>query len=511
MNEIRNRKLRNSKRRIKNRLRARDWTAQEEPMLSASNVHYEATGRSRGLSNGGIGAIHKLCSKTGLIDELNDKLNLLKVHLPYHESDHVLNIAYNLLSGGRNLEDIELLRNNEVYLDALGAQRIPDPTTAGDFCRRFDCEDVEELMDIINETRLKVWREQPEEFFDEAVLEADGTIVPTTGECKEGMDLSYKGIWGFHPLLVSLANTKEPLYLVNRGGNSNSSEGVTHRFDSAIELCKRAGFKKITLRGDTAFSQTEYLDEWDEDGIRFVFGYKASPNLITIAESLENREWKRLRRPEKYEVKTEPRTRPENVKERVVREREFQNIRLDSEQVAEFGYQPGRCKETYRIVVIRKNLSVEKGENVLFDDIRYFFYITNDWEAKAEEIVFEANSRCDQENLIEQLKNGASALKAPVNDLVSNWAYMVCASLAWTLKTWFALSLDEKGRWKDKHKEEKERVLAMEFQTFLNAFMLIPAQIVRQGRKIIYRFLAWNQWQHVFFRLFDRLQANAFY
>lgn len=508
----RNRKLKNSKRRIEHRLGERNWNDQEEPMFRGSNIHYEASGgRVRGLSCGGIGAIHELSRRTGLIEGIDENVKLLKVHLPYHESDHVLNIAYNILSGGRRLEDIELLRNNEVYLEALGTQRIPDPTTAGDFFRRFQGADVESLMRAINEARLRVWQEQPEEFFEEAVIEADGSLVPTTGECKEGMDISYNGIWGFHPLVVSLANTQEPLYLENRSGNRSSSEGAAHRFDQAIELCTRAGFKKITIRGDSDFSHTRYFDEWSEDRVRFVFGYDASPNLVEIAESLEQTKWKRLKRLEKYEVQTEPRACPENVKERIIRERQFTNIRLCSEDVAEFGYQPGRCKETYRMVVIRKNLSVEKGENALFDDVRYFFYVTNDWEMETHEVVVEANARCNQENLIEQLKNGVPALKAPVDNLLSNWAYMVCASLAWTLKAWFALTLPEKGRWKDKYADEKQRVLSMEFKTFLNAFMLIPAQIIRQGRKLIYRFLSWNPWQHIFFRFFDQLHARAFY
>ena len=124
----------------------------------------------------------------------------------------------------------------------------------------------------------------------------------------------------------------------------------------------------------------------------------------------------------------------------------------------------------------------------------------------AEAIVFLANGRCNQENLIEQLKNGAHALHAPVNTLVSNWAYMVMASLAWTLKAWYALVLPETGRWKDKHKAEKQTVLRMEFKRFVNAFVQVPCQIVRAGRRIVYRLLAWNPWQHVFLRAVDALQ-----
>jgi len=476
-------------------------------MLSASNIHYELGDRVQGLGTGGIGAIHLLARRTGLIEAIDRHLHLLQIHQPYHESDHVLNIAYNVLCGGTCLEDIELRRNDEVYLDALGAERIPDPTTAGDFCRRFDEVDVHVLMDVINEIRRGVWQQQPARFFDEAIIDVDGVMAPTTGECKQGMDISYKGEWGYHPLLVSLANTAEPLFIMNRSGNRPSHEGAADYLDGAGRLCTEAGFKRILFRGDTDFSQTRHLDGWDTAGYRFIFGVDAKSNLVAEAENLPEEAWKRLERPAKYSVKTTPRARPVNEKERVVRQREFTNIRLDSEDVASFDYRPWHCKKTYRIVVVRKNLSVERGEQALFDDVRYFFYLTNDRERSASEVVFSANGRCDQENLIEQLKNGVRALHAPVDNLVSNWAYMVLASLAWTLKAWFALSLPETGRWEAKYRSEKRCVLRMKFKTFLNAFMRVPCQIVRTGRRIVYRLLAWNPWQHVFLRGVDVLRC----
>jgi hypothetical protein len=476
-----------------------EWSAQANPMFSARNIHYELSDRTRGLDIGGIGVMHRLALQTGLVEEIDQRVSVLKVHLPYHESDHVLNIAYNALCGGTCLEDIELRRNNEVFLDALGAQRIPDPTTAGDFCRRFEAPDVEDLMTATNEARLRVWAQQPAEFFAEATIEADGTMALTTGECKEGMDVSYNGTWGFHPLVVSLANTGEPLFLVNRSANRPSHEGAAERFDQALALCRRAGFRKVTFRGDTDFSQTTYLDGWDAEGVRFVFGIDARANLIAAAAALPKRIWERLKRPAKYEVATEMRRRPENVKDIKVIERGFRNIRLRSEDVATFSYSPMACKKTYRIVVVRKNLSIEQGGLCLFDDIRYFFYITNDLEASAAEIVFEANARCNQENLIAQL-HGVHATRMPVDTLLSNWAYMVMASLAWTLKAWFALLLPERGRWRERYSQEKQEVLRMEFRTFLNAFMRVPAQVVRMGRRIVFRLLSWNRWQHVFLR-----------
>lgn len=196
MKKITRQNLRNGKRRIARRLKNTKRKSRRGPVFTTGKLAYEIAARSSGIAVGGIGAIHRLAHKSGLVKEIDSRLNLLKIHNPYCESDHVLNIAYNILAGGTCLEDLELLRNNENYLDALGAASIPDPTTAGDFCRRFEAIDVEILEDAINESRLRIWRDQPESFFEEAIIDADGTIAPTTGECKQGMDMSYKGEWG---------------------------------------------------------------------------------------------------------------------------------------------------------------------------------------------------------------------------------------------------------------------------------------------------------------------------
>jgi hypothetical protein len=506
VNRITRRRLAKRKRRIQHRLRKIHWSDQSRPMFSASNIRYEVSDRARAIGFGGIGAIHLLARQSGLIAAIDKRLALLKFHVPYHESDHILNFAYNILSGGTCIEDIELLRTDESYLDAVGAQRIPDPTTAGDFCRRFSSSDVENLMDAINDVRVKVWKRQPGEFFDEAIIEADGVLASTTGQCKEGMDISYKGDWGYHPLVVSLANTAEPLFLVNRSGNRPSHDGASYWIDKSIDVCRRAGFRTILLRGDTDFSQTAHLDRWDAGGVGFVFGIDAMANLVKIAESLPQKAWKRLKRPARYEVKTSPRRRPANVKEEIVVARDFENIRLFSEMTAQFDYRPTACSKTYRIVVLCKNLTVSRGENMLFDDVRYFFYITNDRTSSAKEIVLSANGRCDQENLNAQLSGGVRAMRMPVDNLVSNWAYMVMSSLAWTLKAWLALVLPERGRWKDKYKAEKHAILRMEFKTFLNALMRLPCQIVRTGRRIVYRLLSWNRWQPVLLRAVESLR-----
>jgi Transposase DDE domain group 1 len=500
-------RLEESKRRIDARLDKNDLSGAEEPMYTASNIHYEQAERTRGISHGGIGSIHLLARQIGLIDAINNHLHVLKIHLPFHESDHVLNLAYNPLCGGTCLEDIELRRNDEVFLDALGARRIPDPTTAGDFCRRFKEQDIWELQAAYDEARLNVWATQPARFFKQATIDMDGTLVGTAGNCKEGMDIAYEGTWGYHPLVFTLAETGEVLSLINRSGNRPSHEGAAAEVDRRLAFCFSAGFRKALLRGDTDFSQTEHLDRWNANPrVRFIFGYNSLPNLEALANDLGSNAWKKLLRPERYEVKTKRRQRPDNVKEKIVRERKFDVLRLKSEEVAEFTYRPIACATTYRMIVVRKNVSNEKGEQRLLDEIRYFFYLTNDWTSGAADIVFLANDRCNQENLLAQLKGGCRALQAPVDNLLSNWAYMMMTALAWNLKAWWGLKLREPaGRSHEQTRSEKKWVLRLEFKKFVQAFVQIPCQIVRTGRRIVFRLLCWNAHQGIFFRLLDAL------
>jgi hypothetical protein len=500
--------LRERRQRVLNRIENRHEAERDQPMMTATNIHYELAGRVQGLAAGGIGAMLLLARKTGLINDIDHNLHLLKRHLPYHESDHLLNIALNILAGGTHIEHLELRRNDEVYLDALGAQRIPDPTTEGDFCRRFAESDVVTLMDVINKVRLRVWSQQPAAFFNQAILDVDGSLVPTDAECKEGVDIAYNGTWCYHPLLISLANTAEPLYLINRSGNRPSHDNAAAPLDKMIDLCRRAGFTRILVRGDTDFTQTRHLDRWDQAGdVRFIFGFDAHHTLKGMADDLPAEAYYFLERDPRYVIKTVPRQRPERIKPEIVKKRGFKTINLIEEMIAEFDYRPVACKKSYRVIVLRKKLGIDQGQLRLFEEYRYFFYITNDRKTPAAQIVFSANDRCNQENLIAQLKGGVHALSTPVDDLVSNWAYMVMASVAWSLKAWSALLVPVSPRHAAKHEAEKRTVLRMEFATFRAAVIEMPCQIVRSGGRLIYRLLSWTPWQGMFLRLVERLQG----
>lgn len=477
------------------------------PEFAARTIRYETSDRVRAIPCGGIGAIHQLAWKVGLVDALDTRLPILKRRRPYSESDHILNIAYNALCGGTVLDDIEVRRNDAGFLDALGARTIPDPTTAGDFCRRFSVDQILDTMHVINEVRVGVWQKQPRAFFEQtARIDADGSLVETSGECKQGMDAAYNGVWGYHPLVVSLANTGEPLFIVNRSGNRPSQERAPEFLAHAITLCRRAGWADILLRGDTAFSQTAHFDGWDDDGVRFVFGYDASKPMVARAEGDDASEYQELvRKADTLFEGVERRAKQPRVKEQIVRERGYRNLRLEREDVAEFEHRPTKSARSYRIVALRKTIVEERGQRCLGQSYRYFFYVTNDRDMTPEQVVREANGRCNQENLLSQLKSGASALRAPLNTLESNWAYMVIASLAWSLKAWFALCTPIAPRWRETHEADRECVLRMEFRSFVQHFILIPAQILTTGRTLVYRLLAWRPELPVFFRFLDAL------
>jgi len=468
----------------------------DRPMFTARRTQYELSDRINATCHGGIGAIHEMVVATGLPQAIDKKIELLKAHKPYHESDHIMNICYNVMTGNDAIEDLEKLRIDTAYMNALGAKRIPDPTTAGDFLRRFMKKDVNDLQDVFNERRIAVWRTQDKDFFKHAILQVDATIERTDAECMEGIDISYKGEWGYAPLVVSLAATREPLYIENRSGNTTSETNAPYWLDKAIALVKPY-FKKIHLRGDTAYSLTSEFDKWTENDVLFVFGIDAMPNLKGIADGIKD--WHVLERPVKYTIETEPRQKPENVKQQIVQERGYKDIVLEGESYAEFDYQPGKCNRSYRVVVVKKDLSIEQHQISMWKEVRYFFYISNDTEMSAQEIVYFSNDRCDHENDIEQLRNGVKAFSLPTNTLESNWAYMVIAGLAWTLKAWMGLIMP--------CRQTGHEIIRMEFKRYLKEFVEIPAQVLRTGRRIVIRLLQYMSRAPEYFKFLDILKS----
>ena len=476
-------------------------------MMTASNIHYELADRVQGLAAGGIGAMLLLARKTGLIGDIDSMVHVLKRHLPYHESDHVLNIAFNILAGGKRIEHIELRRNDEVYLNALGAERIPDPTTAGDFCRRFRESDIMDLMDASTRPAGASGPSSPRSSSRKrsstptapssrptpsarrastSPTTAPGAIIP--------LDLAgqhRRAALSWSTAAATAPRTSRPTSTWTRPSTSAAGPASAKSSCGATPSSPRpstwtAGTTPATSASSSVTRPTTPSRPWP-----------------TPCRPRPTASWNDRR----VSDQTAPRQQPERVKAEIVKQRGFETIHVLEEMVAEFDYRPVACHRNYRVVVLRKRLGIDKGQMRLFEEYRYFFYITNDREMTAEEVVFSANDRCDQENLIAQLKSGVHALTTPVDDLVSNWAYMVMASLAWSLKAWSALMMPVSPRHAAKHQAEKRSLLRMEFPTFCAAVIQMPCQIVKGGRRLIYRLLSWNPWQGAFLRLVERLQG----
>ncbi len=469
------------------------WNGQDpKPVLSPEVISYEVSEKTGAVSYGGLGLLQQVVKWSGLGKAIDQAVTLLKRHQPYHESDHVLSLIYNVATGGTRYQDIELRRQSVSFLEAVGAEKIPAPSTAGDFMRRFDAPDVVDLMEAVNASRLKVWAQQPARFFQRAEIDVDGTMAPTSGECKEGMEISYDGQWGYAPLIVTLANTGEVLYAVNRSGNRPSHEGAAEWLDRSIELVREAGFRKVRLRGDTDFSLTAHFDRWTEAGVEFDFGIDAHPSFVKWAEALPEARWKELGRPSQGKGKGKKRRqRRDKVKPEIVKRRGFKTLTLEREEIAEIDYRPSKAKRTYRMVILRKTILVEKGQKRLLPQTRYHFYVTN-ISARTlgtAGVVRENNRRCNQENVIEQLKNGVEALRMPSDTLVANWAYLVIAAQAWNLKAWMGLVLPARL--------QARELVKMEYRRFLREVIEMPCQILRRGRQLVYRLLDVNGWSRL--------------
>ena len=469
----RNRKLR---KRLKSNAPSRDGTG-----LHQGKIRYELSDRIHALHCGGIGLLQEVIEKSGLFELVDERIRLLKIRRQYHESDHVKNLIYNVLCGGECLDDLKMLRNNGSYLDALNLSRIPDATTAGDFLRRFGHDDNLAFLDVMNEANGRIWKiSAGGKMMPRAVLDIDSSVTQTFGENKERMDISYNGKWGFHPLIVTEAETGVHVCLVNRSGNTASQDDAARWIEYSVAVVEEH-FEKIYLRGDSAFSLMNKFDEWDDAGIQFCFGTDNTANMREKAEKLPKSRW-RLVQPKKKAARIPHKT----AKERQVEKRGFKNLHTEKEFVAEFEYKPFGQYGNYRIIVLKKEIRVTKGQGLLFDQIRYLFYITNIRDMSPLEVLGFIRKRCDHENKIEQLKNGVPALNSPCSDFHANWAWMIVGACAWNVKSWTGALFSDGARGRE--------IVRMEFKRFLFSLVFIPCQILKTGRRIVYRFLNANSW-----------------
>lgn len=444
------------------------------PKLQVSEERGEAT------AYGGLSLAATLVRSLGVNRVLDEALSLLQSHRPFTESDHVLTHVYNLFVGGTCIEDIGHLQGSEPVRRMLGAVRIPDPTTAGDFLRRFDAPSLGALDRAIDAGQEAVWRRRyGRKKADQAIVDLDSHVHPVYGDQKEGADFSYKGPLAYHPLVISLAETQECLRLINRPGNTPSAEGAEMHLAELFPLllCR---FRQVVVRGDSAFCNQKVFDACEAQGQCFAVVSPAQRNFEALAEALPESAWKPYRGPgERVRRAPSPsrrRKRRRNLRRRLVRQRGKYDLKLERQWIAEIPYRPQRSATTYRLVIRRQRIE-EHHQGELFELWRYRYVLTNlPRSTSTQEAVDLTYQRCDQENVIEQLQHGIAGMRMPTGELLSNAAFLTCARLAHNLKAWLAqLALPrETMRW--------------EWKRFRHAFVYVAARVLRQSRQIHVRF-----------------------
>ena len=460
------------------------WPRDERPVIRNRQVRVQIQERGEITPYGGLSLAHDLAMRLGIDRDINHSMEVLRLHLPYFDSDHLLTHVYNQYVGGSCIEDIAHLQHSDAVKHLTGACRIPDPSTAGDFLHRFNRSNLRAFQQVIDRAREKVWRQMPNSRKRVATVDMDSTIKPVYGECKQGADFSYTGKWSYHPLLLTLAETHELLRTLNRSGNVASADGTAAALKEVLPMVKRH-FGKVYVRGDSAFYQKSIMAQCVRNHVGFALVMDSYANLIKMAENLPESAWKPfsahspLRIARTAATKMTRRKR-ERVRARKARERGYKTLATTGQWAAEFNYtiRPGLEEfgvigNTFRVVVKRQLVQTSQGQNLLYEDYVYRFIITNipRSEMDAGEVLCFAYGRCDQENIIEQAKNGIAALRMPTGELLANAAFLMAGQLAWCLRAWLSLLAlpKETTRW--------------EWKWFRQAFVYVAARITRGSRQ----------------------------
>jgi hypothetical protein len=462
------------------------WPERAGPVFANRQVRLRVQQRGKITPYGGLSLAHDLGMRLGIDRDLNRSIKLLKINVPYFESDHILTHVYNLYVGGRCIEDISNLQHSEAIKHLFGACRIPDPTTAGDFLRRFGPYHLQQLQSVIDRAREKVWRKMPRSRKKVATVDLDSTIKEVYGECKQGADFSYNGKWSYHPLLASLAQTNEPLRTINRPGNRPSPEGAAQALHEILPMVGRH-FGRVFVRGDSKFYQRAIIAECERYGANFAFVMDGYDVLHELADSLPPSAWKPFSAHQADKVAQaaadkKTRRKRKRVRAKRARQRGYKTLATTKQWVAEFDYRiprggkerdAGLAGRTYRVAVKRQQVDISEGQEYLFTEYRDRFVITDIPRSHMDpgEVFCFAYGRCDQENIIEQFKNGIAAMRMPTGELLANSAFLMAGQLAWCLRSWLsALALpQETTRW--------------EWKWYRQAFVYIAAKITNSARR----------------------------
>jgi hypothetical protein len=469
-------------------------------------THVEVDERSEVTPYGGLAIATAFLRRFKVAERIDRHVKVFLLHLPYHESDHVLAQALNLYVGGTCIEDVANLQHSEAARRIIGACRIPDPTTAGDFLRRFHEKEhqLPGLRCALDEVQGEVWRRlrRGRGKRDEAwsIVDVDGHVKPLYGVQKEGADF-YKSTWCYQPLIVSLAGTGECLALRNRPGSVRSSDGTAAVLDLVLPQVRERGGQML-VRGDSDFDRSDVRAACDRAGAYFAFVGREFTDRPKLVEAIADPQWKPFRT-RAHRERVERRNRPTYVSRRKkpnrrrqrARARNFTEKQLVKQWIAEV-VQTDADGKPYRLVIRRQLIEHREGQRSLFEEYRYRYIVTSlPASISTQEVIDLTYERCDQENMIAQLGSGLAAWRMPVAEFDGNSAWLEIARLAWNLGKWIAqLALPaEVVRW--------------EWKRFRQAFVYAAAQVIRGSRQIVLRFSSAHRWHQLLVAAHQQLQV----
>jgi hypothetical protein len=460
------------------------WPETEGRVMRHPLLHLESDPRGEITHYGGLVLAQQFVRRFGVAKRIDESLELFKRHAPYHESDHVLALAYTLYADGTCLEDQAALQGSEAVRRLVGACRIPDPTTAGDFLRRFTTgHEVEQLSGVTDEVQEAVWSKlarkvrRQRKKHELALVDLDGHIKPLYGVQKEGADFSYDRRWSYQPLVVSLGGSAECLKVVNQPGSARSSDAAAKALKEVLPMVRRH-FRNAIVRGDTDFDRCDVFNAAIDVGAYFAIGGRLHPNRAALVEAIAEKSWKpfvpRANRQQASGPSRHGRT--VNYRRKKALERKFRTLRTVKQWVSEIAYQPAGLGSACRMIVRRVLIEETDGQGALFEHYRYRLVLTNlPRSYTARQVVDITYQRCDQENVIEQFGAGIAGWRMPVAEFMGNSAWLEIARLAWNLGKWIAqIALpSEVVRW--------------EWKRFRRHFVYIAAKVLKMGRSLVVR------------------------
>lgn len=460
------------------------WPQGQSRVMRHPLLHLESDARGEMTHYGGLVLAQQFVRRFRVAQRVDGALRLFKRHAPYHESDHVLALAYTLYADGTCLEDQAVLQGSEAVRRLVGACRIPDPTTAGDFLRRFKtAQDVEQLVGVIDEVQEAVWSNLPSKIrrrrkkHELALVDLDGHIKPLYGVQKEGADFSYDGRWSYQPLVVSLGGSGECLRVVNQPGSSRSSDAAAEAVKEVLPRVRRY-FRNAIVRGDTDFDRSDVFNAVINERAYFAIGGRVYPNRTALVEAIADENWKPFvpRAEREGQSGSSRHGRTPNCRHQKAAERGFRTLRTVKQWVSEIAYQPHGLGSACRMIVRRILIEEKDGQGALFEHFRYRLVLTNlPRSYTSRQVIDLTYQRCDQENVIEQLGQGIAGWRMPVAEFMGNSAWLEIARLAWNLGKWIAqIALpNEVVRW--------------EWKRFRRHFVYIAAKVLKLGRRWVVR------------------------